>query len=318
MLLKASTMATKRSTAPARASLKLSRSYGLPPTYKVVRFEVVSKDDCLMSHMDFKAVEDVEGGHAHLLHWNVPSGFFEQRQLSQPGRGSVFGLASDDLHGSYLIQGPVWASDVHGHPELFLFDASAGGLDGLLTRIAEFEGGAEAIRRFAHRLDTDEGDANDQGAPGNLDLLRAAGDMLTASEVAERLRVTRQAVHEALKERRLLGLRFGSRWRFPSAQFTDAETVPGLSGLLRALGDDVDGWRAMALLLAPGRAEDERPLELLRKGRRAAALAALLASSAERPPAEADALRRGLDDDLEADLRREEEQDRRAVALQRR
>jgi hypothetical protein len=57
---------------------------------------------------------------------------------------------------------------------------------------------------------------------------------LTRDDVAGRLGISPQAVSERLKARTLTAVRRGRGWRFPSWQFSDDATLPGLRALIAA------------------------------------------------------------------------------------
>ncbi len=140
---------------------------------------------------------------------------------------------------------------------------------------------------------------------------RRAGEMLTSSAVAALLGQTRQSVHELQKNRRILGVRFGNRWRYPSVQFRRHEILPGLPAVVRAL-DKLEPWKALEVLIAPQAPVHERPIILLHQGNKAGALAAASFAAAKARVAQNEISGSGqihpeLDADLEADLRREDE-----------
>jgi hypothetical protein len=74
---------------------------------------------------------------------------------------------------------------------------------------------------------------------------------------------TRQSINETLQGRRILGVRFGSRWRFPSVQFRHHEPLPGLSPVLKATGD-LEAWLMLEVLLAPSEPPDLQAMRFAR------------------------------------------------------
>ena len=149
------------------------------------------------------------------------------------------------------------------------------------------------------------------GIPIRL-LIREAG-VLSAAAVAKQLGRTRPNVDQLLMRRRLLGVRFGSRWQFPSIQFRGHEILPGLATVLRSMGN-IHPWAALAVLLSPLDEPSLRPIERLSRGNRAGALVAASRAAARlrRSWGEAGAnprVQASLDEDLEADLRRDREID---------
>jgi hypothetical protein len=119
---------------------------------------------------------------------------------------------------------------------------------------------------------------------------------------------TRQGVNELFKGRRILGVRFGSRWRFPSAQFRHHELLPELSPVLKVMGD-IDPWRMLEVLLARSAPPERRPIELLRKGDKVRALAIASRKAAEFRVVGSATKLSGLNAEMEADLRRDREID---------
>lgn len=66
------------------------------------------------------------------------------------------------------------------------------------------------------------------------ELARALDGALTREEAGKRLGVTPQAVSDRLRARRLVGLRRGREWRFPSWQFGDDGALPGIEKVIAA------------------------------------------------------------------------------------
>jgi len=80
-------------------------------------------------------------------------------------------------------------------------------------------------------------------------LIEAAGGMLSATQVAAMLGITRAAVDKRRQARRLLALRIRGDWAYPAAQFQDAATPEGLSDVLAAMADASPG-SVLDMLLA--------------------------------------------------------------------
>lgn len=109
-----------------------------------------------------------------------------------------------------------------------------------------------------------------RGIDGQRWLLVEAGGAVSASEAADIIGISRQAVDARRKKGRLLAVGVGSRgWRYPMVQFdseADDVVVRGLAGVLAALMDE-GGWMSLAFLLSPEeRLEDRRPIDALRAG----------------------------------------------------
>jgi hypothetical protein len=72
--------------------------------------------------------------------------------------------------------------------------------------------------------------AGDGAAQAALDT--ALTDALSRDAAAQRIGVSPQAVSDRVKAGKLVGLRRGREWRFPSWQFADDGTLPGLDELI--------------------------------------------------------------------------------------
>jgi hypothetical protein len=105
-----------------------------------------------------------------------------------------------------------------------------------------------------------------RNAEHRLALLDAAGGALTASEVGALLAITRQAVDKRRRAAGLLGLRYGSDWRYPRCQFDEPNhaVIAGLPALLKAMSR-MGPWALLDFLLAPDETlGGQSPLETLR------------------------------------------------------
>lgn len=98
-------------------------------------------------------------------------------------------------------------------------------------------------------------------------MLEAAGGTLTSEQVAEILGISRQAVDKRRASNQLLALTQGRRgYSYPSFQFEDGKTIPGLEEVLREL-KDLDPWMQMVFFTSCNeRLGGSTPLEKLRKG----------------------------------------------------
>jgi hypothetical protein len=105
-----------------------------------------------------------------------------------------------------------------------------------------------------------------RNAEHRLEVLDAAGGALTASEVGALLTITRQAVDKRRRAAGLLGLRYGSDWRYPRCQFDEPShaVIRGLPALLKALSR-TGPWAILDFLLSPDETlGGQTPLETLR------------------------------------------------------
>lgn len=108
-----------------------------------------------------------------------------------------------------------------------------------------------------------------RGLQMKLDVLEKAGGTLQPSEVAELLRMSRQAVGKRRRNGQLLALSTGKRgFEYPACQFWEDGVVSGLGDVLAAFGDEVDPWMKLAFLVTPnGSLDGGIPLDLMRRGK---------------------------------------------------
>ena len=103
-----------------------------------------------------------------------------------------------------------------------------------------------------------------RSAEQKLELLKQAGEVLSVSDVARLLRISRQAVDKRRREGKLLAVARGADYAYPACQFDDDQVVPGLTELLGHIGRE-PAWAALAFLVTPDdRLGDEAPLAVLR------------------------------------------------------
>lgn len=117
-----------------------------------------------------------------------------------------------------------------------------------------------------------------RNAEHRLELLGAAGGTFNASEVAQLLGISRQAVDKRRRSNGLLGLKQGGDWLYPRCQFDEAQhdVVADLPRFLRE-AEIANPWVILDLLLAPDDALDgAAPLQVLRNGGWTEALSRLI------------------------------------------
>ena len=107
-----------------------------------------------------------------------------------------------------------------------------------------------------------------RGLQMKLDLLERAGGALQPREVADLLRMSRQAVGKRRAVGKLLAIQTGRRgYEYPACQFGDGGVVEGLAEVLSAFADEVDPWMQLAFLMNPNESlGGELPVDLLRRG----------------------------------------------------
>jgi hypothetical protein len=106
-----------------------------------------------------------------------------------------------------------------------------------------------------------------KGLQAQQDLLKRADGVMTSEEVAEMLKLTRQAVDKRRQAGKLIAIPQGERgFGYPVCQFNARGPIAGLEQMLLALGT-TDAWGQLAFLLSPNSALGNRaPLDLLREG----------------------------------------------------
>ena len=136
-------------------------------------------------------------------------------------------------------------------------------------------------------------------------LASAAGPLLLSTEIAGRLQIPVEQVARLRESGQLLGILIDDEWRYPAIQLAPAGVLPGLASLLRPL-DSLDGWNALAVLLATDLPPEDQPLTLLRNGDLKPAYLALIRHRGRWAPPETPEvvrMREALDLDIEAELR---------------
>jgi hypothetical protein len=106
-----------------------------------------------------------------------------------------------------------------------------------------------------------------RGLQAQQDLIKQAGGLISADEVAGIFRVTRQAIDKRRIAGKLIAIPQGQRgFGYPVCQFTARGSLPGLEQFLLALNRN-DGWMQLIFLLSPNSSLGNRsPLQLLSDG----------------------------------------------------
>lgn len=107
-----------------------------------------------------------------------------------------------------------------------------------------------------------------RGLEVRQEMLQKAGGALSSEKVAEVLQISRQAVDKRRAANQLLALTQGRRgYSYPSFQFEDGKTLPGIELILTELSA-IDPWMQLRFFTSPHeRLAGKTPLEALRKGR---------------------------------------------------
>jgi hypothetical protein len=106
-----------------------------------------------------------------------------------------------------------------------------------------------------------------RGLQAQQDLIKQAGGLISADEVAGILRLTRQAIDKRRIAGKLIAIPQGQRgFGYPVCQFTARGSLPGLEQFLLALNRN-DAWMQLIFLLSPNSNLGNRsPLQLLSDG----------------------------------------------------
>ncbi|HET9522800.1 MAG TPA: hypothetical protein VFO90_01130, partial [Terrimicrobiaceae bacterium] len=106
-----------------------------------------------------------------------------------------------------------------------------------------------------------------RGIEARKRLVEAEGGSLSSEQMAEVLRLSRQAVDKRRKTNRLVGLDAGRHgYIYPAWQVTKSGMLNGLEEVLAELKDH-DPWMRVQFMLQPNsRLNDRTPLEALREG----------------------------------------------------
>jgi biotin operon repressor len=107
-----------------------------------------------------------------------------------------------------------------------------------------------------------------RGVETQQNMLNASGGVLSGSQVAKILDISRQAVDKRRKQGQLIGLTQGKRgYAYPAWQFEGGKTIAHLTNLLDALRSH-DAWMQLAFFInGNDRLNGRSPLELLRAGK---------------------------------------------------
>lgn len=105
-----------------------------------------------------------------------------------------------------------------------------------------------------------------RGLTAKLEILNEVGPMLALQQAADVLGVTRQAVHKRLQNQSLLGIKYQEEIRIPAWQIRDAEVVPGIAGVLKAL-DTTDWGKLLFLHTENMQLQGRKPKDLLLEGK---------------------------------------------------
>lgn len=98
-------------------------------------------------------------------------------------------------------------------------------------------------------------------------LLAAEGGTLASDDVAELLRISRQAVDKRRASGKLLAVELGRRgFRYPAWQFGDTDLLPGMEETLKLLDGHPPIAQMRFFLSGDHALGGERPLDLLRRG----------------------------------------------------
>lgn len=105
-----------------------------------------------------------------------------------------------------------------------------------------------------------------RGIARQEEMIKEAGGVLTTSEAAEALGVTRQAVDKRIRTGSMLALTVGSNSAIPAFQIRGRSTLPGLAKVLRAMQIKSPWMRLNFFLMKHDSLSGRRPIEALSEG----------------------------------------------------
>src|SRR5271165_2608459 len=105
-----------------------------------------------------------------------------------------------------------------------------------------------------------------RGETAKLEILNEVGPMLGLQQAAGLLSVSKQAVHKRLQNQSLFGIKYQEEIRIPAWQIRDAEVVPGIAGVLKAL-DTTDWGKLLFLHTENMQLHGRKPKDLILEGR---------------------------------------------------
>jgi hypothetical protein len=127
--------------------------------------------------------------------------------------------------------------------------------------------GESAAAQVASNVQDPLREARARAARKMVDLLSAEGGPMGVEDVSRVLRITRAAVDKRRKAGTLIGVDDGGRAiLYPSWQFTETGSLPGLDLVLRVMAVS-DPWMRMQFFLGHDVDLGARPLDVLRSGR---------------------------------------------------
>jgi len=150
-------------------------------------------------------------------------------------------------------------------------DLSASLIDEVMAAPTDFLVALEALTSSAESAQLVAEDpfiaAKFRGLKRKKEMLETAGGTLTSEQVSDVLGISRQAVDKRRASHQLLALTQGKRgYSYPSFQFEDGKTLPGLEDVLAEL-KALDPWMQMVFFTNPHeRLGGNTPLDSLRKG----------------------------------------------------
>ncbi len=106
-----------------------------------------------------------------------------------------------------------------------------------------------------------------RGIQAQRNLLEDHGGTLSATQVAQMLGLSREAIDKRRQAHSLIGLNMGRHgYRYPVWQFTKSGALPGLKDVLQALAPH-DEWMQIAFFVSENpRLSDATPIDVLRTG----------------------------------------------------
>lgn len=110
--------------------------------------------------------------------------------------------------------------------------------------------------------------ALERGFQAKERLSAQAGGLLSVREVATQLGLTDEAIRKKIRNDTLIGIRSGKAYKIPAFQIEGGVELEGLSEVLGAMAINSPWMRLDWLLNPESRLDDQRPIDVLRRGDR--------------------------------------------------
>jgi hypothetical protein len=153
------------------------------------------------------------------------------------------------------------------------------------------------------RGDIDRQRSSKTGVLAEVEKSLYADKLLTADQIAEKVKISKRRLLRFRSEGRAFAIRQGASWMFPESQVFGESLLSGLQGVLRITAD-LEPGHVYQIIFSPKPPTNSRPVDLLRAGKTAAAVASVLASrpALPSPSDKVKAILAAVESDVSSDL----------------